>query len=332
MACGPKTSDSTESPVAQAAIPEQQPIIQASLSSEEYSERGRAAASPDFPGLAPLCGDPSPELTYERVTSRPYKMPDGLPPAKVFDNLYFLGNTFVSAWAIETSEGIILIDALWHPLEAEKFIEGGLRSLGLDPADIKIMVLSHGHGDHTGGAKFLHDKYGMQVIMGKADWAYLNGPDNAFDLPGWNDVPTPDILVSDRETVTLGDTSIQIVSTPGHTMGTVSTILPVINSEKSHTAVIWGGTGYNFGPKLDQYMAYANSADQMRDEVLSTEIDVFMSNHVRRDSSDKKMQLLETRSPEQPHPFVLGAERTSKAFEVFRDCALSQAAKLTENR
>ena len=77
-------------------------------------------------------------------------------PAKVFDNLYWVGQTQFSAWALKTSAGIIIIDALYD-YSVEDEIVGGLTKLGLNPADIKYVIVSHAHGDHVGGAKFLQD-------------------------------------------------------------------------------------------------------------------------------------------------------------------------------
>jgi metallo-beta-lactamase class B len=85
------------------------------------------------------------------------------PPGKAFDNLYFVGADWVSAWAIKTSDGIILIDALNNEMEAAALIEGGMRRLGLDPAQIKYVVVTHGHGDHYGGAPYLAQKYRARV-------------------------------------------------------------------------------------------------------------------------------------------------------------------------
>jgi len=70
------------------------------------------------------------------------------PSGQGFDNLYFVGADWVSAWAIKTSDGIILIDALNIQAEAAALIEGGMRKLGLDPAQIKYVIVTHGHGDH----------------------------------------------------------------------------------------------------------------------------------------------------------------------------------------
>jgi metallo-beta-lactamase class B len=64
-------------------------------------------------------------------------------PAKVFDNMYYVGMTEFSSWAITTSQGIILIDAIYD-YSVEDEVVGGLKKLGLNPADIKYVLISHG--------------------------------------------------------------------------------------------------------------------------------------------------------------------------------------------
>ena len=90
-------------------------------------------------------------------------------PAKVFDNLYFVGGKLHSAWALTTKEGIILIDTI-YPYNSEELIVGGMRKLGLDPKNIKYVLISHAHGDHIGGAEMLQTRYGARVVMGAPDW------------------------------------------------------------------------------------------------------------------------------------------------------------------
>ena len=75
-----------------------------------------------------------------------------LEPGKAFDNLYFVGLPSVSAWAISTSAGIILVDALNNSKDAETAIVPGLRSVGLDAAQIKYLIITHSHGDHYDSA------------------------------------------------------------------------------------------------------------------------------------------------------------------------------------
>jgi metallo-beta-lactamase class B len=56
-------------------------------------------------------------------------------PVKVFDNLYYIGEKEYSAWAIVTSQGIIVIDTIWS-YSVEDEIVGGLKKLGFDPANV----------------------------------------------------------------------------------------------------------------------------------------------------------------------------------------------------
>jgi len=86
----------------------------------------------------------------------------------VFDNLYMLTTKTNSAWAVKTSGGIILIDTLFG-YAAQDAIVDGLKKVGLDPADIKYIIVSHAHGDHDGSVKFLQDTYKPRIIMGPKD-------------------------------------------------------------------------------------------------------------------------------------------------------------------
>src|SRR6266567_1113712 len=72
-------------------------------------------------------------------------------PAKVFDDVYFVGTKDRSSWALTTGDGIILIDTTFE-YEAEEVIVGGLKKLGLDPASVKYVIISHGHAGEVGGA------------------------------------------------------------------------------------------------------------------------------------------------------------------------------------
>src|SRR5438132_4508103 len=89
------------------------------------------------------------------------------PPFKVFDNLYWLGTRQHSSWALQTSGGIILIDTNFAWATEPEIIDG-LTTLGLNPKDLKYVVISHAHGDHDQGAAELQKRYGAKVVMGAA--------------------------------------------------------------------------------------------------------------------------------------------------------------------
>src|SRR5690606_4097177 len=116
----------------------------------------REAAASASPGRPPQRGAPSQEDWYRE-------------PVKVFDNLYYVGMTEFSTWAVTTSDGIIVIDPVFD-YSVEAAVVEGLRKLGFDPRDIRYVLVSHGHGDHAGGAKFLQEEFGARVVMGAADW------------------------------------------------------------------------------------------------------------------------------------------------------------------
>src|SRR5207244_3706389 len=127
-----------------------------------------------------------------------------------FDNLCYVGEKEYSAWAVVTSDGIIVLDTIWaHSVEDE--IVGGLKKLGFDPANIKYAIVSHAHIDHIGGAKYLQETYGTRIVMSAADWDFA---EKSPRLPE-SIKPKRDMVVTDGQKLTLGDTTIEIHFTPG---------------------------------------------------------------------------------------------------------------------
>ena len=163
-------------------------------------------------------------------------------PVRVFDDLYFLGQTAFSVWALRTSDGIILVDAIFdYSVEAE--VIEGLRKLGIDPKEIRYVIISHAHADHSGGAGVLQ-KFGAKVVMSAADW-------DLYEKSNEKIPAKRDIVATDGMEIKLGKSSVRVYLTPGHTHGTVSTVLPVHDNGVAHTAVLWGGTLFNFGDTPD---------------------------------------------------------------------------------
>ena len=241
-------------------------------------------------------------------------------PAKVFDNLYYVGMTEYSAWAVTTKAGIILIDAIYD-YSVEDEVDGGLRKLGLNPADIKYVLISHAHLDHAGGAKFLQEKYGARILMSAADWDLLDQQN-----PPWK--PKRDMVVTDGQQLTLGETTLTMYVTPGHTMGTVSSVLPVFDNGRRHIAAAWGGTAFNFGPDKARLQTYAASALRFRDIVTKAGADVLIANHTDFDGTKRKIPALAQRKPGTPHPYVIGADAVQRYVTVANECAQAATAAL----
>ena len=158
-----------------------------------------------------------------------------------------------SSWALTTSEGIILIDTLYE-YASEELIVGGLHKLGLDPASVKYVLITHGHGDHVGGAKLMQDRFKARVVMGAPDWDSIERSVKPFP----NGKPKRDIVAMDGQKITLGDTCVTLVATPGHTPGAFSFLFEVKDNGTPLTVAYNGGTAFNFindVPHFDIYIA-----------------------------------------------------------------------------
>ena len=242
-------------------------------------------------------------------------------PYKVFDNLYWLGTRQHSSWALRTSAGIIIIDTNFAWATQPEIIDG-LTTLGLDPRDIKYVVISHAHGDHDQGAAELQRRYGAKVVMGTADWdSTLQRPATAA-----GGVPKRDIAVGpDGLKLTLGDTTVTIVATPGHTPGTLSYVFPVKDQGRSVTVAYSGGTLTGaFGADAKRWDEYVASQLKIAKTAADAGATVVLSNHSEYDGAYTKARLVGVkREPGEAHPFSVGAEGVQRYFTVMAECALA---------
>jgi metallo-beta-lactamase class B len=227
-------------------------------------------------------------------------------PAKLFDNLYYVGRTDVGAWVIETSDGLALIDTLYTPEDAANIIVPGMQQLGLDPAELKVVFATHFHGDHAGGVPFFRDR-GVRIMLSEADWGPLGGAPNA------------DSIAHDGQVFMLGDTPITIVLTPGHTPGAISLIFPVTENGVTHQAVIM-----ELSPRGDadvHKQAVAGIA-HLGEFIASEGVDVALHPHemifdpVARDF----IMSASTRTAGSENPLVIGNEAASRFAAMVGKC------------
>jgi len=242
-------------------------------------------------------------------------------PYKVFDNLYFIGTKIHSSWALTTSQGIIIIDTLYdYAIEPE--IVDGLTKLHLNPRDIKYVLISHAHGDHDQGAALLQSRYGAKVVMGAADWkTTLQRPATA---PGG--VPKSDIAVEpDGTKITLGDTTVNVIATPGHTPGTSSYIFPVKDGGRTVTVAYSGGTAFNFPRQAQAFAIYRDSQKKMGDAARAAGATILMSNHTEFDRAYDRVRLAQLpRASGETHPYETDVQTVQRYFEMTGDCAEAQ--------
>ena len=248
------------------------------------------------------------------------------PPLRIFDNLYWLGTRQHSSWALRTSDGLIIIDTNFAWATEPEIIEG-LTKLGLNPREIKYVVISHAHGDHDQGAAELQKRFGAKVVMGAADWeATLQRPPDAA-----GGVPTRDITVGpEGYKLTLGDTTVQIVATPGHTPGTLSYVFPVRDEGRPLVAAYSGGTLTGaFGTSAARWDEYVASQRKIAKVAADAGAAVILSNHSEYDGAYTKARLIAApRQVGELHPFIVGAEGVQRYFTVMAECALASKLRL----
>lgn len=252
-------------------------------------------------------------------------------PAKVFDNLYFVGGRVHSAWALTTSDGIILIDTIF-PYNSEELIVGGLQKLGLDPKTIKYVIISHAHGDHIGGAEMLQKRYGAKVVMGAPDWDMVEKFPNRYKTMA----PERNIAATDGMKLTLGGTTVTTWLTPGHTQGNLSYTFTVLDRGKPVPVVYSGGTAFNFvnntpNPGIRNFQTYIDSARHIAEEAAKTGAAVLLSNHSEFDNAVNKNRMLAGRG-NGPHPYVLGADWVQRYFKVMQGCARAAQLQLEQRQ
>ena len=238
-------------------------------------------------------------------------------PFKVFDNLYYVGVGYVGSWLITTNQGLILIDTLEGAYK-EHSIES-VQKLGFDPRNIKYVILTHYHLDHTAGAARIQELYGPKLAMGEADWDALTGAPN----PNNERLPRRDIAVKDGDTITLGSTTITLHVLGGHTPATLGVDFTVYDGGKPYRAFMFGGAAPGPGRQAaEQFLASVKRIEQMQDAVQ-----VRVVTHAWMDPQFwDRVDRLASRKPGDPHPFV--------APDVFRawiaELDATAAARLNE--
>ena len=248
-------------------------------------------------------------------------------PYQVFDNLYWLGTRQHSSWALKTSAGLIIIDTNFAWATQPEILDG-LAKLKLDARDIKYVILSHAHGDHDQGVATLQSKFGAKVVMGGPDWdtTLQRAPDVAGGVPKRG---PGDIAVGPEGTkVTLGDTTVDVIFTPGHSPGTLSYVFPVKDKGKTVMVAYSGGTLTGaFGTDGKRWDEYIDSQKRIARAASAAGASVILSNHSEYDNAYTKARLVGVkREVGEGNPFISTPQSVQDYFTVMEECAT--AAKL----
>ena len=216
-------------------------------------------------------------------------------PLAIFGNLYFVGTVPASVHIVDTGDGLIMLDAGY--VQALPTVLEHMQRVGLDPKEIRYLLLTHGHIDHMGAAKAVKALSGAKIALGLADREYANG---ALDLSyakelgmEFGETFEPDILLTDGDEIALGNTRVRAVATPGHTPGAMSYFFDVTDGAEVYRAGLHGGMGINTLSRqfLEKYgLPFTLREDFVRSmhRLAQERVEIFLGNHMHHNQTAQK--------------------------------------------
>ena len=225
-------------------------------------------------------------------------------PAKIFGNLYFIGIRAVCTHLVDTGDGLIIIDPGYS--ESLHIIVNNIWELGFKPTDIKYIVVTHAHYDHMDSVRELAEMTGAKTFIAKADLPLLTGEIYHYPIKPF----TPDVLLEDGDVISLGNTEIYCMATPGHTEGTMSFFFDVTDGHNTYRAGMFGGAGTN--TLVREFMQEHNIPEDARQKYVDSirklqkeKVELFLGNHLSNNHTEEKLQLLGT---QEENPFIAGSQ------------------------
>lgn len=274
--------------------------------------------------------------TYKSLSSKENVI---IEPYQVFDNLYYIGGTRTGSWLITTTDGYMMIDAMYGD-SPESALIPGMRKLGLAPEKLKYILITHAGPDHAGGAKYFQEKYGTRIIMSQQDWDGLlkpkvgswvlnKNPPHLKPAPErtWDGAPVLDIVAAEQDSLTLGSTTLDMYFTPRRANGGgLSFVLPVFDQGKKYTWATYGNAGQPRS-EADKHL-HMKSLNSFLDVMKKEKVSAITSSHPFVDGSDIRAKALVNRKPSDKNPFIIGGQSAKKYIQILEQCtALSMAPK-----
>jgi metallo-beta-lactamase class B len=245
-------------------------------------------------------------------------------PTRILDNVYAIGNSGTTVYVVRTTAGLLMFDALFAD-QVDTQLLPGFRALGLDPAQVKIVLVTHGHADHFGGAAYFQEKFGSKVYVSAADWMLMENPPPARGGRGPAGppaaIPKHDADIVDGQKIALGDLIVTPVAVPGHTPGSIAFIFPVKDRGASHTAALFGGAWLTPNILSDQALTtFAASVARFRAQTSAAGVDTLLQNHMLMVPIQGKLDELANRKAGDRNPFVVGTTAYQKFVGALDAC------------
>lgn len=239
-----------------------------------------------------------------------------IPATQIFDDVWFVGNHYVGQYLIKTADGLVQVDAANNTNEVTTFNHPAMLALGLSASyPLKAVLLTHGHGDHDGGANWLKTNLGAEIFLGSADAAgkaYAPTTINSSDL-------------SMRQ-MSIGGKNFWILPTPGHTNGSTSSVVEVQDHGKTVRVLTNGGQSMtNSIPAVAQYL---DSIERTYAMVKALNVEGVMTPHIYWDGEGEKMREILASGRTNPSQHVYGHEKVAQQMVIARECSAAWLTRL----
>lgn len=161
-------------------------------------------------------------------------------PFRIAGNLYYVGTYDLASYLIATDKGNILINT--GLADSLPVIKNNIKKLGFTYTDIKILLLNQAHYDHLGAMADIKKETGAKLYADGADAEVLkSGGKSDYEMGKYGITfkpVAPDVILKDRQAVTLGNTKLILLHHPGHTKGSCSYLLETRDKDRSYKVLI----------------------------------------------------------------------------------------------
>lgn len=229
-----------------------------------------------------------------QLTIHPYTL--ATDPFCIKGNLYFVGTAQNSVHLIDTGSGLIIIDV--PPTEFLPYVVDNIWRIGFDPKKIKLILISHAHGDHYASVNAIRKISNAQVAISEVDAHDMAAKPKIYEehvreFGPFNENFTPDFTLQDGQVIEIGNTKIRCVLIPGHTLGVMAHFWDCYDGDKTYNVGIYGGAG--FITLQDSFLQQFHFPTSLRDDFLASidkvwdePVDIMLGNHPFHNDTWKK--------------------------------------------
>jgi metallo-beta-lactamase class B len=203
-------------------------------------------------------------------------------PFTVIGNIHYVGTAGLASFLITTEQGHILLDGALA--ESATLIEANIVALGFQLADVKYLLNSHAHFDHSGGLAQLKRDTGATLVASEGDRSALEGGFylGSEDVARFKAPPVKvDRVIADGETLKLGSTVLTANLTPGHSRGCTSWSMPVMHQDQQQQVLFFCSTSVAANRLVNppQYPGIVADYEATFAKLKTFKVDVFLGAH-----------------------------------------------------